>query len=370
MHVSPCPTVPFSDSFHIMRNEALFGTSSLIAQFKVFMQSVVPTGTRNELKMPQLAAESGYDYTMQWGLGDEELTLRIEVKPRGASDIRPAPSSGPSSHLIPVLIAPYLSPTRRNKALEQSWSYWDATGNVLIRNATPLIYISREGARRDPGAPAERRDLESLKGQAASRVIEYLLSYPNRGAARDIARETGVGVGTVSRVVNLLRYENFVAPTGGPGTLIQDREALARRLVEDYSFVRSNRTRRYRSPLGRDGVIMALQRSGLRFATTGLAAARDVYAMWGRTMALPTSDLWLYADDVAAVEKAGMLEPDAREGDIFIADGRWLKTQSSYYPAATPRVYPWRVAFDLMSQPGRHASVGEDLLRTLIERDS
>lgn len=356
--------------FHIMRNNALFGTRALVDQFKAAMHAVVPHHTLNSLDLPRwLEGNPTFDALMPWTVGDSSFDLAIRVALTADTPLAPAKDARLSPTRIPVVIAPYLSPTKRQQATELGWSYWDATGNMQIRHANPLIFIEREGAARNPDTTPESRGLSSLKGRGAARVVEYLLAYPNRGAARDIARDTGVSIGTASRVISLLRYENFLAETGGPGVLIDDREALAHRLVQDYSFVRSNKAKRYYSNLGREGALVALQRNDVRHAVTGLRAAADVYAMWERPMALPSADLWLYATDVNEAERVASLVPDARGGDILVAEAAWLES-GNYDASNPPRVYPWRVAFDLMSHPGRHAAVGADMLKELVERTS
>jgi len=334
------------------------------------MQTVVPHNTLNSLAIPRwLESNPTFDALMPWTVGDSGLELAIRIALTADTPLARAEDPHLSPTRIPVVIAPYLSPTKRQQATELGWSYWDATGNMQIRHSEPLVFIEREGAARNPNASSKPRGLSSLKGRGAARVVEYLLSYPNRGAARDVARETGVGVGTASRVISLLRYENFLAETGGAGVRIDDHEALAHRLVQDYSFVRSNRAKRYYSNLGREGALMALQRNGVRHAVTGLRAAADVYAMWQRPMALPSADLWLYVTDVNEAERVASLVPDARGGDILVAETPWLES-GNYYASNPPRAYPWRVAFDLMSQPGRHAAVGADMLKELVKRTS
>ncbi|WP_430867855.1 hypothetical protein [Demequina aurantiaca] len=351
------------------RNIALFGTSALLDDFMAAIHTFVPRGqirgTVHPATFPS-GADTGVDAIVQWTLGRYDLQFDVEIKLDAAASRALTPISDYSDERIPVVIARYLSPVDRRRIMSGGWSYWDSTGNVLIQHAEPLIRIERDGAQRSP-EPAERDDrLVSLKGRGAARVVEYLLTNGSTTGPRDLARNTldGVGVATASRVLTLLREENFFEPTGGGATTVRDRTALARRLVEDYSFVRSNRAKRYFSPMGREGALMALRSKGAEIAATGLQGATEFLADNNMRASLPTSDLWLYAKDRREVERVAQLEPDSRNGNIWVADAQWMFTTSDYFmaPAGT-RAYPWRIAFDLLSYTGRHTQAGEDLIQ-------
>lgn len=357
--------------FHMMRNNTLFGTSALLDDFMKAIRTFVPSGQiRCSVHSPTLpnVADAAVDAIVPWRLGSHELEFEVEIGLRTAAP-RPlqAPSERPKEK-IPVVIARYLSPVDRRRIMSNGSSYWDSTGNVLIQHAEPLIRIEREGAQRSP-EPAEREDrLESLKGRGAARVVEYLLTTGGATGPRDLARNTshGVGVATASRVLTLLREENFFEPTGIGGAVVRDRTALAHRLAEDYSFVKTNRAKRYFSPMGREGALMALRSKGIQVAVTGLQGAAEFLADEDMMASLPTSDLWLYANDRREVERTAQLEPDSRNGNIWVADAPWMFETHNFYTApAGTRAYPWRIAFDLLSYTGRHAQAGEGLLSRL-----
>lgn len=358
--------------FHMTRNTPLFGTSALLDDFMAAIHTFVPSGqigcTVHSPTFPG-STHTGVDAIVPWTLGSYDLRFAVEVR-LGTAAPRPLPpTSQRSKEMIPVVIARYLSPAERRRIVAGGSSYWDSTGNVLVQHADPLIRIEREGAQRSP-EPTEREDrLESLKGRGAARVVEYLLTSGSTTGPRDLVRTTqeGVGVATASRVLALLREENFFEPTGAGAIMVKDRAALARRLVEDYSFVRSNRAKRYFSPMGREGALMTLRSKGIGVATTGLQGASEYLAGGDIRPTLPPNDLWLYAADAREVGRAAQLEPAPRDGDIYVSDAPWMFETHDYYAAPVGnRAYPWRIAFDLMSRHGRHAQAGEDLLAELV----
>lgn len=361
------------------RNTGLSGTHALLDDFMAAVHTFVPrSGITCTVHSPTYPTkdDGGIDAIVPWTLGTHQLEFAVEM--RVTSSASRANRLRPKSEedTIPVVIARYLSPTERRRIGEQGSSYWDSTGNVLIQHAEPLIRIERDGAQRSP-EPTDREDrLESLKGRGAARVVEYLLTSGGTTGPRDLVRNMrdpehddpdSVGVATASRVLALLREENFFEPTGGGAIIVKDRTALARRLVEDYNFVRSNGAKRYLSPLGREGALMALRRDGADVAVTGLQGATEYLAGKNMRPTLPTSDLWVYAADVRTVAKVAQLEPAPRDGDIYVADAAWMFETHDYYAAPVgKRAYPWRIAFDLMSRDGRHAQAGADLLAELM----
>ena len=361
------------------RNTALFGTSALLDDFMTAIHTFVPIGqigcTVHSPTFPG-STYKGVDAIVPWTLGSHDLQFAVEAR-LGTAAPRPLPpTSQRTNERIPVVIARYLSPADRRRIVSEGSSYWDSTGNVLIQHAEPLIRIEREGAQRSP-EPTEREDrLESLKGRGAARVVEYLLTSGSTTGPRDLVRSMrdprfddpdSVGVATASRVITLLRDEKFFEPTGGGAIVVKDRTALARRLIEDYSFVRSNRAKRYFSPMGRECALTTLRSKGISAAVTGLQGAAEYLAGKDMRPTLPPNDLWLYAADARQVERFAQLESAPRDGDIYVADAPWMFDTHDYYPAPVGhRAYPWRIAFDLMSRDGRHAQAGEDLLAELV----
>ncbi|WP_308466127.1 hypothetical protein [Rathayibacter soli] len=352
-----------------MRNSTGYGTSDLIDRFMKYLRTVTPSGTRNHIEPPLLPSDSGWDARIRWIIATQPVELGVEVKlSAGVIEVDQLPIPGPG--VTPVLIAPFI-PARKQQLLEQAgWSYWDTTGNVMIRHAGPVVFVRQQGAMKDPlpdVKPVAR--LRSLKGQAASEVMVGLLANGGQaGSIRDFARQNNLPVSTVSRVVSLLREENYLQPTGGGPIVIADRLAAAQRWAEDYSFGKTFNAKRYFSLSGPELALQRITGAAVPYAITGVRTAREWLRDRGRIASLPATELWIYTTDLAALQRAADLAPDRRDGNIRVAECEFLNRGEHTRTADGLRyVTPWRAVGDLLSATGRLAGVGEDLARDLIE---
>jgi hypothetical protein len=349
-----------------MRNDSLYGTNDLIDRFMSALREFGPANTLKEV-VPKSTASA--DALINWSVAGQTFPLFVDAKvfpveptfqsraPEAASDIR-------------VVVSPFVSRVAQDQLARRGLSYWDPTGNVLLQNADPFLWIQTQGASKNPQPEKKTTALQSLKGRSASEVIVRLLANGRVGTARDLAREAGVGVGTASRVVSLLREENFFETTGGGPLVVTDPIRLARRWAEDYSFERTYRAKRYFSVLGTQQALDQIKRSGTNYALTGLAGLSLDYQGQSRVAPLPASDLWLYTDDLARIEREADLVPDAANGTIVVAEADFFAPgRENYRPVGnTSAAWPWRIAGDLLSASGRYAQAGLDLANNLVTR--
>jgi hypothetical protein len=342
-----------------MRNTAFYGTDELL---QGFTEALEATGVR-PTSVDRSTGRGGADAVLAAQVGAASIALDIEVKlnsPRSRADVRRLREAG--TGVVSVLVAPFLSPPVRDELERRGWSYWDATGNMLIRSTEPAVWIDRAGASRnpEPAVSTGAQRLRSLKGKAASEVIVQLLRVGSAASVRELARDTGAGVGTVSRVIDLLRGDEVVDVSSG-GIRVPDRIALARRWAQDYGFESTFKPARYLSLLGEEVALDRLQRSDLRFAVTGSRAASTDFAQSGRVAPLPATGVWLYSDDVKGVERAMDLAPD-RRGSILIADCEFLSdAREGVQDTDPPIARSWRIIGDLLAAGGRMTALGEDL---------
>lgn len=352
--------------FRVMRNASEYGTLDLVERFILALRSVVPIGLLNRIEYQQ-SATTEWDALVRWDVGKASLTFAIDVKLGPLRGIPPRPRM-PESPAIPILVSTFLSKAARRELEDSGWSYWDATGNALIRSESPFVAVRLEGADKDPNAerkPVAR--LRSLKGRAASEVIVGLLQSGGRvSTIRDFARERDLPLGTVSRVVSLLRDENLIKPTGGGPVVLTDRLDVAKRWADDYSFMKTFRARRYYSLSGPELAVSRIAESGIPYAITGVRAAQNWLDQDARIAGLPSTETWLYVSDLAAVERIADLAVDTREGQIVVAECDFLNRERSRRVGEFEYVTPWRIVGDLLSAGGRAASVGEQVAADLL----
>lgn len=348
--------------FRIIWNMADSGTAvaDLMTQLRELSRAGADDATR---------ARGGRVAQIDWVFPAGELVLQAEVSRTSVTDrteARRLPTPDPGRH--PVLIAPFLSPAVRDDLARSGWSYWDATGNVLIQSEDPFVWIDRAGANRNPSPErlAGPQRLRSLKGRAVSMVLVRLLANGRAPSVRELARLAEVGVATVSRVVELLREEDLLADTKGGPIVVSDRSRLARRWAEDYSFAGTYKAKRYYSVLGEAVALQRLRDGVLPYAITGVRAASEFLGEQGRLSSLPSSQLWLYTPDRQAAEHALDLTPDPR-GSIVVGQADFVSAERGYRASSGLRYADsWRIVGDLLSTSGRTAAVGEELLDELI----
>jgi len=360
--------------FHIMWNDTARGTLELVNEFMAALRTYAPAGVQWRLDVAREAMPNA-DAVVEASLGGKEFRFLVETK---ATAVRMKQSPRPEQRVpgdVPVVLARYLSPTARSSLIREGWSYWDTTGNANLWSQRPWFLIKTEGAQRDPDPSQneEPRSLKSLAGPGAARIVIWLAANRLAPSARELAKSTGTGIGTASRVVSLLRQENLLMATGLDGIVVEDPMDLVERWVQDYNFIKTNKAMRFRSPLGLDGTKAALERAvdPTEFAYTGLEAARRYFpnVTNGKSFDLPVSDLWIYAKDPLLVEREAMLIADKR-GDIVLANGSFLglDVAREWLNPGLHTATPWRVSGDLMSQTGRHAAVGIQLAQSLAEK--
>lgn len=303
------------------------------------------------------------------------LTLTVDLRRSSMTerdDARRLPEPQPGDH--PVLVAPFLSSAVRDELRRSGWSYSDATGNLLIQSTEPFVWIDRLGANRNP-APDQLQGpqrLRSLKGRAASEVIVKLLADGEATSVRELARQTAVGVATVSRVIEFLRDDGLVGGERSGRIRVSDKRRLALRWAEDYSFTGTFKALRYYSVLGDDLALQRLRSSALReYAITGVRAANDFMGEQNRVGLLPGADLWVYVANLEQASAVLDLVPDPR-GTILVGQAAFLTSTERYRSGASglQLAQTWRVVGDLLSTAGRTAAVGDDLLRTLLHSGS
>ena len=216
----------------------------------------------------------------------------------------------------------------------------------------PAIFIETTGADKDP-AP-DTRPLRSLRGQAAGRAVRALADFRPPYGTRELAGRSDTPAPTLSRVIDLLVREAIVERESPRGRIVRvDWQALLRRSVQDYDFVKSNQTATFLEPRGLAALLEKLRQASLDYAVTATLAA-DARGAAVSAPRLAT----LFVADIDSAAEALKLRPAESGGNVLLARPfnpvafeRTMEKDGVAYAA------PSQVAADLLTgagaQPGR-----------------
>ena len=179
--------------------------------------------------------------------------------------------------VVPVFIAPYISPASAELCKQDSTNYVDLVGNCRL--VFDNSFVEREGR---PNPFAEKRDLRSLYSPKASRILRVLLVNPAKAwKLQNLAKEAEVSLGLSANVKKLLEDREWIRKTEDGLALLEPEKLLAE-WAESHSF-RKNRVRDCYSlkPISdlEAGLAEACQERNMRYALTGFSAAARLAPM-------------------------------------------------------------------------------------------
>ena len=125
--------------------------------------------------------------------------------------------------VVPVFIAPYISPASAILCKQEGTSYVDLSGNCRL--VFDNSFVERGGR---PNPFAEKRDLRSLYSPKSSRVLRVLLANPGEAwRIKELAKESEVSLGLASNVKRLLEDREWIRKTEDGLALIEPEKMLA-----------------------------------------------------------------------------------------------------------------------------------------------
>jgi DNA-binding Lrp family transcriptional regulator len=120
-------------------------------------------------------------------------------------------SSVQGGHVVPVLVAPYLSPERQALCREAGVYFIDLSGNVFV--AYQSFYVERIGL---PNKYPEKRQRRYPFSDKASLILRELLKDPKRQwGIRELAEKIKLDPGYVSRMAKSLSESGYASRGGG-----------------------------------------------------------------------------------------------------------------------------------------------------------
>jgi hypothetical protein len=261
-----------------------------------------------------------------------------------------------------VVAAPYLSPAARDRLQEQGISFVDLTGNTRLELSQPGLFIEAQGAQVDPERRSQRS--RSLRGPKAGRVVRLLLESRPPPGVRDIATQTGVDAGYVSRLVAGLEREALLKRKDRGRIVSVDWPRLLRRWAEEAPLESRGRQRTYLEPRGIKALLGNLRETSLGYAITGSLAAAKIAPV------APTRLAIVYVDQLARAEKDLSLRAAETGANVLLVEPKDPGVYAGARSLDNLRyVAPSQAAADLLTSPGRGPAEAEELIRWLTDHE-
>lgn len=281
---------------------------------------------------------------------------------------------------VPVVVAPYVSPTARRLLESAGIAYIDSTGNARLWSDDPPLLVSTHGADRNPTPPPGGHK-QTLGGDAAGAIVRALLDHRPPYTQRRIAEAAGTSPAEVSRTLRLLKHEGLVeAVVRGTADhprldyVDLDWPATLRRWAIDYSQPTAWQGR-YVAVLGLETFGARLAAFAGRYAVTGRAA---VHAL---SRVAPLDEFCVYVDDPDALAATcGLVPADPlQQGGLTV---RLIRPSAEYVyaravrdPASVqgrgPHMYAAysQVVVDLLVSGGRGPAEGEAQIERMRQHE-
>ncbi len=318
---------------------------------------------QRDLKFGQMKV----DLFAQIKVGTDEKCLVVEVKSNGqpryarqaVNQLLRFRDLNPQCYCI--FMAPYISPRAAEICIESDIGYMDLAGNSFLN--FEKVHIEKTG---QPNPYSEKKELRSLYSPKASRVLRALLENPRKKwKVAEIALETSVSLGQVSKVKNLLANKELIKDAHGGFELI-DPARLLQDWSENYSY-RKNRIFKYYSMNSIPDIEWALSQactnSGRQYALTSFsgAARLKAFVKYQRVFAFVQGDVPKLATSL------NLKEVDSGENIILLEPYDEGVFYGSTVVESISIANPIQIYLDLKGYRGRGEEAAEAILEGVIK---
>jgi hypothetical protein len=264
--------------------------------------------------------------------------------------------------VVAVVAVPYMGEVGKRLCGEAGVSWLDLSGNGHI--VAPGLAILVEGK---PNKHTRRGRPSTAFGPRSSRVARLLLREPHRSfRQQELARESGLDDGFVSRIVRRLEMDHLVVREK-EGIKARDPDLLLEAWREDYDFQRHTIVAGHvTSRAGEEltaKIARVLASGGFRYAATGLAAA------WLHTHFAGFRLVTFFADtipDEAILGKIGFRQ-EPKGANVWLV----VPNDEGVFVGAEKKdgihcVDPLQTYLDLKSQPERAKDAADEIRARLL----
>ena len=339
----------------------------VIRDAREVLRARLPDGWRTDLdKVNGAGDDKGADARLQTSGPDGHSAClavysRRSLQPRDVLVLRAHLQHLPADNSM--VVAPYLSPSVRERLVESGLGFVDLTGNVRVALSRPGLFIEANGADVNPDRSA--RPSRSLRGGKAGRIVRALIDREEPSGVRALVAITGVNAGYVSRIVALLDDQALIERSGRGRIVSVDWPRLFDRWSQDAPLSSRGTQTMCLEPRGLAALTSGLGTSSLRYAVTGSLAVSELAPVAAVHLAV------VYADDVRAAVSAldlriaerganvMLIEPE----DEWVFEGRILRNGLSAVAIS-------QAAADLLTSPGRGPAEAEALIAWMRDNES
>lgn len=341
--------------------------NKLLSEALTALRRRLPAGWKVEIARPKVRASGvGDAFLRVVAPGRKATSLAVQTRrgldPRAAFDLA-AELRALDPGEKPLIVAPYLSATARERLQDAGINFLDLTGNVRLELRRPGLFIESQGASMDPDR--EKRPSRSLRGAKAGRIVRALVDSRSPPGVRALAARTGVDPGYVSRTLALLHRQALIE-RGPRGQIASVNWAkLLQRWAED-------------SPLDSRGVLTtALEPRGLAALQSRLRDFGTPYAITGSLAAAvlapiapPRLAAIYFEDPQRAMSELGLRPVDAGANVVLIEPRDVGVFSGAVEKEGLRYVAPSQAVADLLGSPGRGPAEAEELMRWMSENEA
>ena len=329
--------------------EKLVGDTAQNVEFEPRVNS------RDDRFRPDLVAEiGGFRFVVEY-----KASSLVAPVAAGIEQLKHFPA-GPEA--VRLLATPFMGETGIGKCAEAGISWLDLSGNADV--TAPGLRLLVRGEKNKFISPGRNENPFAPK---SSRIARHLLYQPNRmWTQRELADETGLGEGFVSRIVKSLEAQQLVARDDLGKLFLGKAEVMLDAWQQGYDFTKHEIIRGHVA--GRSGeeiqwkISSALKSQSVEHVATGLGAAW----LYSKFAAFRTVSVYLKEwPDEQILEQLGFRE-NTSEANV------WLiipKDPDLFFGVQTvtdiPCVHRIQVWLDLKSHPERAAEAAAELKKSL-----
>ena len=264
---------------------------------------------------------------------------------------------------LPLIVVPFMGQVGRDLCNKSNVSWLDLSGNAKID--APGLRIRIEGR---PNKYSDRGRPPNVFASKSSRVSRQLLFQPKRFQTQaEIARQTGLADGYVSKIVRRLEQEEYVDADDKGAVRPRDPNLLLDAWYNAYDFNRHRTIKGHVSARSGDRllhqVVRSLTNEKLQYAATGLSAA------WLFTNFAAFRLVTLYVNTMPSRSLLKQLdfseEPKGANLWLTLPDDDGV-FQGSELQSGIRCVNPVQIYLDMKEQPERAKDAAMELRRQLL----